>query len=151
MLRLVEMNSSDFERYLSFAIKNYADEHVKVGNWSEKEAIAKAKGEYEKLLPEKEKTTNSKLFTLWDDNQEIGMIWLGKRSVEKGYIYDINIWEEYQGNGYGKQAMNEIENIAKNWGLKSIELLVFGNNKVARSLYEKLGYIETNVIMNKKL
>ncbi|WP_346426804.1 hypothetical protein [Virgibacillus sp. YIM 98842] len=43
MIRLEKMNSIEFEKYLSFAIKNYADEHVKAGNWNEKDAITKAK------------------------------------------------------------------------------------------------------------
>lgn len=151
MIRLDEMNSSEFQKYLSFAIKNYAVEHVKAGNWSEAEAITKATDVYKKFLPENERTANNKLFTIRNDNQEIGMVWFGKRSGDKGYIYDINIWDDYQGRGYAKQAIKEIEKIAKDWGLKSIGLHVFGHNKVARSLYEKLGYIETDIIMNKAL
>ena len=151
MVRLEEMNSDEFQKYLNFAIKNYAAEHVKAGNWNELEALDKATQEYEKLLPDGEKTLNHNLFMIRDDNEEVGMIWLTQQSSDKGFIYDINIWETYQGRGYGKQAMKEIENIAKNLGLKSIRLHVFGHNRSARGLYEKLGYIETDIVMQKDI
>ncbi|SET80116.1 Acetyltransferase (GNAT) family protein [Salinibacillus kushneri] len=81
----------------------------------------------------------------------MGMIWLAQRSNEKGFICDVNIWEGNQGRGYGKQAMKELELVAKKLGLKSIGLHVFGHNQIARGLYEKLGYIETDILMEKKI
>lgn len=151
LINLVKMSPSEFQSYLVYAIKNYATEHVKAGNWKEKDAIAKATDVYEKLLPDGERTPNQEFFTIWDGNQEVGMIWFGKKADKKGYIYDINIWEDYQGRGYGKQAMNEIENVAKVLGIKNIELHVFGHNKAARNLYEKLGYVEVSIVMSKTL
>lgn len=151
MVRLEEMKSNEFQRYLGYAIKNYADEHVKAGNWNELEAISNATKEFEKLLPEGEKTVDNKLFIIRDEEQEVGMIWLAQRSTERGFIYDINIWEGNQGRGYGEKAMKEIEILAKKLGLKHIGLHVFGHNKAARHLYEKLGYRETDIVMEKQI
>ncbi|MDN4525921.1 GNAT family N-acetyltransferase [Fictibacillus fluitans] len=151
MVKLEEMKSDEFQKYLSYAIKNYADEHVKAGNWGEREAISKATLEFEGLLPDGEKTVNQKLFIIRDEEQEVGMIWLAKVSPNKGFIYDINIYEGYQGRGYGKKAMIEIEEVAKNLGIINIGLHVFGHNKPARGLYEKLGYIETDILMAKDI
>ncbi|WP_432806714.1 GNAT family N-acetyltransferase [Mesobacillus maritimus] len=151
MVKLDKMNSSEFEQYLSHAIRGYADEHVKAGNWNEQEALSKATKEYERLLPDGEKTANNTLFTIRDEDKEVGMIWLAQRANDKGFIYDINIREENQGRGYGKQAMIEIEKVARKLGLKSIKLHVFGHNRVARGLYEKLGYLETDIVMEKKI
>lgn len=151
MIRLEEMKSAEFEKYLEFAIKNYAAEHVKAGNWNESDALSRAAQEYEKLLPEGERTNNHYLFNIFDEEQEVGMIWLAQRSADKGFIYDINIWEDHQGHGYGKQAMREIEKVAKHLGLKSIGLHVFGHNQSARHLYEELEYIETDIVMEKKI
>jgi ribosomal protein S18 acetylase RimI-like enzyme len=151
LVRLDEMNSNEFKQYLNYAVRNYADEHVKAGNWNEQESISKATKEFEQLSPEGEKTVNNKLFIIRDEDREVGMIWLAQRSNEKGFIYDINIWEGNQGRGYGKQAMKEIELVARKLGLKSIGLHVFGHNQVARGLYEKLGYIETDIIMEKEI
>ncbi|MEW9677860.1 GNAT family N-acetyltransferase [Lentibacillus sp. L22] len=150
-VRLEKMNSIEYQHYLSYAIKNYANEQVKSGSWKQQEAISKAIQEHEKLLPEGEETENNHLFTIHDGYQEVGMIWLAQRTNEKGFIYDINIWEGNQGKGYGMEAMKEVETVAKKLGLKSIGLHVFGHNKIAKKLYEKLGYIETNIKMEKPL
>ncbi len=45
--------------------------------------------------------------------------------------------------------MKEIEIIAKKLGMNKIGLHVFGHNKVARRLYEQLGYEITNINMVK--
>lgn len=125
MVRLEEMKSDEFHRYLSYAINNYADEHVKAGNWNRGEALDKGTAEYEKLLPNGEKTANHYVFMIRDVEREVGMIWFAQRSFEEGYIYDIHIWEGNQGRGYGKEAMKEIEHFAKDKGLKCIGLHVF--------------------------
>ncbi|RCW64542.1 GNAT family N-acetyltransferase [Saliterribacillus persicus] len=150
-VRLEEMSANEFQQYLSFAIKNFADEQIKSGNWEPHEAISNAKKEYEKLLPEGQNTENHNLFTIRYGDKEVGVIWIAERTDAKGFIYDINIWEESQCKGYGKKAMQEIEIFAKENGMNSIGLHVFGHNKVARYLYEKLGYRETNIKMEKTL
>jgi len=150
-VKLEKMNTSEFQQYLSYAIKNFAEEQIKSGNWEQQDAISKATEEHKKLLPDGEETENNYLFIIRDGEQEIGMIWLAHKTSEKGFIYDVNIWEGNQGKGYGKQAMKEVERVAKKIGLKKIGLHVFGHNKVARGLYEKLGYMETNIKMEKTL
>lgn len=151
MVKLDEMTSPEFQKYLSVAIKNYADEHVEAGNWDEGESMGKAAQEFEDLLPDGEKTVNHHLFTIRDHDKEVGMIWLAQRTSEKGFIFDINIWDDYQGKGYGKKAMKAIETVGKELGLKSIGLHVFAHNKIARHLYNKLGYIETDISMVKQI
>lgn len=151
MVSLEKMNSNELEEYLSYAIKNYANEHVKAGNWNEQEAISKATKEFEELLPEGEKTAGNELFIIRDGDKEVGIIWLAIAQNDKGFIYDIEIREENRGRGYGKQAMTEIEKVARNLNLKSIGLHVFAHNQVARDLYKKLGYAETNIKMEKKI
>lgn len=61
------------------------------------------------------------------------------------------IFEQYQGQGYGKKAMKEAEIIAKQLGMNKIGLNVFGHNKIARGLYEKMGYEITNITMAKTI
>ena len=151
LIRLEEMSTNEFQQYLRSAIEVYAAEHVRAGNWEESESIGRAAQEYERLLPEGEKTINNKLFIIRDGEQEVGMIWLAKRTADKGFIFDINIKEEHQGRGYGKAAMLEIEGIAHKLGLTSIKLHVFGHNRTARALYEKIGYIETDIVMEKRI
>jgi RimJ/RimL family protein N-acetyltransferase len=49
------------------------------------------------------------------------------------------------------QAMTKLEGEAKRLGLDRIGLHVFGHNSAARPLYEKLGYVPTNINMVKHL
>ena len=123
-VRLEKMASNEFQRYLEYAVKNYADEHIKSGEWDEQEAFSKAKKEFEELLPENENTENNYLFTIRDNDEEVGMIWLAQRTNEEGFIFDINVWDGNKHKGYGKQAMKDIEIIGKEIGLKSIGLHV---------------------------
>jgi len=148
---LKTMSSDEFQQYLGYAIENFANEQIKSGNWKQEGAISKAAEEYERLLPDGPNTDNNYLFTILDGDLKVGMIWLAKKDDNKGFIYDINIWKGNQGKGYGKQAMKQVEITAKEIGLKMIGLHVFGHNKTARSLYEQLGYVETNIKMEKLL
>ena len=150
MIRLEEMNSEEYTRYLNYSVKNYAEEHIKAGNWTESEALNKATAEYKRLLPNGEKTEKNHLYMIRDGEQDVGVIWLALHSINEGFIYDLYIYEANQGRGYGKQAMVELERISKNKGLKSIGLHVFGHNNRARGLYKKLGYIETDIMMRKE-
>jgi ribosomal protein S18 acetylase RimI-like enzyme len=152
MIKLVLMNSDEYQKYISSAIKSYAEEKVLSGNWNQEESISKAVEEYTRLLPKGEKTEGNFLYTILnDDDKSVGVIWLAQLSEEKGYIYDIYILEKYQGFGYGKEAMKQIENVGQKLGMKKIGLHVFGHNKVARGLYDKLGYQTTNVLMEKEI
>ncbi|MDQ0876034.1 ribosomal protein S18 acetylase RimI-like enzyme [Paenibacillus sp. V4I3] len=151
MITLDLMNSTEFQEYLYSAIKSYAESNVQSGNWSEQESISKATEQYAQLLPDGEKTANNKLLTIRSDGQEVGMIWLALKPNNKGYIYDIKIREDYRGRGFGKQAMEDIEKMAREFGIKSMGLHVFAHNKIARGLYEKLGYKETSIVMAKEL
>ncbi|MYW25526.1 GNAT family N-acetyltransferase [Bacillus thuringiensis] len=154
MITLKPMAEEEFQRYYENEIEDYAKEKVAAGNWSEDEAVNLSKIEFDQLLPKGEKTEYNYLYSIFHDQNLVGMIWIAQKSPtsnEGGFIYDFIIFEQYQGLGYGKKAMKEIEVIAKELGMKKIGLHVFGHNKVARGLYEKLGYEITNIDMMKSI
>ncbi|MCR1847858.1 GNAT family N-acetyltransferase [Paeniclostridium sordellii] len=139
---LRKMSSLEFENYIDNAVKSYAKEKIESGNWTEDD----------KLLPNGVNSNNNYLFSILNEiDKVIGMIWLNANENNLGFIYDLNIYKEYQGKGYGLKAMEEIENIARSLELEKIELHVFGHNTKAINLYEKLNYRKTNIIMSKKL
>lgn len=82
------------------------------------------------------------------------MIWLAVR-IEAlrplGFIYDFMIYQEFRRRGYGEQAFIQLEEKAKELGLDKIALHVFGHNKAAIALYQKVGYEITDLHMEKKL
>lgn len=151
MIKLVLMNSDEYQKYISSAIESYAEEKVLSGNWSQEESISRAEEEYTRLLPKGEKTEGNCLYTILDADKAIGVIWLAQKSEKEGFIYDISILEKYRGFGYAKEAMKQIENVGRKLGMNKIGLHVFGHNKVARGLYDKLGYQTTNVLMEKEI
>ena len=107
-------------------------------------------------MPDGVNTKNQYLFQIEDSEtgQRAGIIWLNTQSESprpQGFIYDIEIEETFRGKGYGKQAMLAIEEKARELGLKSIGLHVFAHNKVASSLYEKIGYQVKSMNMTKEL
>jgi len=154
MVRLVPLLESDLVSYLEVAIPNYATENVKAGYWSEEEALGKARDAISNLLPEGVGSKSQYLYKIEDaeSGQSIGVIWLNVRVnalLPSGFIYDIEISEEFRGKGYGKQAMLAVEEKARELGLKSISLQVFAHNSVAKGLYEKIGYEIKSMHMTK--
>ncbi|AYC30481.1 GNAT family N-acetyltransferase [Paenisporosarcina cavernae] len=150
-LELRPMDESYYDSYLEEAVKEYAEEKVTAGNWDEEGSLEKSRDEYTRLLPDGVNSKDNFLFTAYVDEQPVGMIWFAKTSPEKAFIYDVKIHETEQGKGYGKQLMLACEVEAKKEGFLLLELHVFGHNRIARNLYERLAYETKNVIMAKKL
>ena len=154
MSKLVPMTQSEYEEYYEHLISGYAADNVRAGYWDESEALEKSRKETERLLPQGLQSKDHYLFSLYDGDQAVGVIWLKAnvdRPVKSGFIFDVEIKEEFRGKGYGKQIMLLIEEKARELGLKSIGLHVFAYNKVAKNLYESIGYETSSLNMIKKL
>ena len=74
-----------------------------------------------------------------------------RRREGAAFIWDIAIVAEYRGRGYGRAALQALEPLVRELGYDSIGLHVFGDNEVARQLYRSVGYMETDVSMQKRL
>jgi ribosomal protein S18 acetylase RimI-like enzyme len=156
MVELIPMTEDEFQMFLAYSIQNYAHEHVTGGIWSEEEALQKATDEFQGYLPQGLNTPGHYLTMVVDDALEksVGILWFAvseKVGQQQAFVYDIEIFQEYRRQGYGTLAFRELENRARELGVSSIALHVFGHNFGARNLYEKLGYVATNIQMVKKL
>jgi RimJ/RimL family protein N-acetyltransferase len=154
MSKLIPMTQHEFDLLLERAVSDYAADNVRAGHWSETEALEKARRQTESLLPQGLQTKDHYLYTLYDDDEAIGMIWLRaelNRPVKNGFIFDVHIEEKFRGKGYGKEIMSLIEEKARELGIKKIGLHVFAYNAVARKLYEDLGYKVESLNMLKEL
>lgn len=156
VVQLVPMAQSAFEAYLEGAIQEYAREHAKSGTWTEADSLAESRTEFTALLPNGVSSRDQFLFSIIDETTKanVGMIWFAVKSGPRGkyaFIYDFNVFPEFQGKGYGAAALRALEEQVKKQNLSEIELHVFGHNHTARALYNKLGYAETNIRMVKKL
>lgn len=156
MIRLVPMTQAEFDKFLATEITEYAQEHVKAGNWHPDEALRLSKAEHDKLLPNGLASANQYLYSIQepDSRSNIGLIWFAaeQRGLSRyAFIYDFRIDEAQRGKSYGKQALFAIEEKVKALGLDTIALHVFAHSQVARALYEKAGYRVTDLWMSKKL
>jgi ribosomal protein S18 acetylase RimI-like enzyme len=155
MVRLEPISEAEFQAFLEPAIAEYAAEHVKGGRWRPEEALEESRKEYIQLLPDGLRSVDQHLFSIKNEaGTQVGMLWFavrnqgGKRSA---FIYDVRIDEAFQRRGYAMQAFQALEILARDMGLTTISLHVFGHNTAARALYEKLGFVTTNLFMTKSL
>lgn len=154
MTKLIPMTQTEYEVYIERLILEYAADNVRAGYWSEDEALEKSRQQTMSLLSDGLQTKDHHLFTLNDADKAVGMIWLRAeldRHVKSGFIFDVEIKEEFRGKGYGKQAMLLIEEKARELGIKRMGLHVFAYNDVARNLYERIGYKVSSLNMLKDL
>ena len=154
MTTLIPMTQPEFDAFLALAVPEYAADNVRAGYWDEAEALERSRKEFESLLPQGLQSEIHFLYTVYDGDSTVGLIWMRAnmdRPTKSGFIFDIRIDEKFRGKGYGKQAMLLIEEKARELGLKSIGLHVFAVNTVARNLYESIGYEVGSLNMTKKL
>ncbi len=154
MSKLTPMTQPEYDVYLTHLIPDYAADNVRAGYWDESEALEKSRQQIELLLPQGLQTKEHYMYTLVDEEQAVGMIWLRaqlERAVKSGFIFDVIVDEKFRGRGYGRQVMTLIEEKAHEIGLQSIGLHVFAYNKVAKNLYESMGYEISSLNMIKKL
>ncbi|MEO8970126.1 MAG: GNAT family N-acetyltransferase [Ktedonobacteraceae bacterium] len=156
MIRLQPMNETEYQEYLAVAIADYAQEHVKAGRWNTENALQKATQEYADILTEGLHTRDQYFFTIVDEQTatNVGMLWFAatERANEPvAFVYDVVVYEQFRRHGYGEEAFLAMETKVRELGLEKIGLHVFGHNHAARAMYEKLGYVVTNVTMSKSL
>ena len=154
MVRLVPMSEAEFQTYLDFTLPDYAQEHVKVGNWDAENALELAEQQLRHVLPHGLATENQYLFTIEDGSlaPKVGVLWLGvhdRGAGPRAFVYDVRIHEQFRRRGYGTQALRALEAKVRELGLSTISLHVFAHNRAARAMYEKLGYVVTDVMMSK--
>ena len=155
MVHLIPMTEGEFQLYLQTAVREYAEEHVKAGNWHPDDALEKSEKEFQSYLPDGLATLNQYLYTIEDESPaKVGLIWLAamnQGAQRFAFIYDFVIYASFRRKGYGQQALLAAEEKVKALGLDTISLHVFGHNRAAIALYEKAGYEITNLQMSKKL
>ncbi|MFC3747504.1 MULTISPECIES: N-acetyltransferase [Paenibacillus] len=156
MIKLLQMDESTFQFFLSQSTREYAAEKVKSGAWDPDNALKLSQEAITRFLPSGLHTEGAYLYSVVHEDVEesIGYIWFNVtegRGGREAFIYDIYIFEPYQGKGYGKLTMQALDEEASKMGVTKIGLHVFGQNTRAFELYKKMGYIITDISMSKEL
>lgn len=156
MIEFVPMGQDEYEAWRKESVQDYASENVTSGRWTKEEASLMSEREFAALLPNGPSTEDNYLYSIVDtrDSRRVGVIWYalqreGDRKLV--FIYDLVILEDFRRKGYGTQTLLDLEGRVRAMGVRSISLHVFAHNKAARSLYEKVGYSETDIVMTRML
>ena len=91
------------------------------------------------MLPEEEEERNRITYLIKLPSRTIGKIRM-EQYGERGFVSGFGILPDYQGKGYGKQALQAALEILDRKGIKNITLEVNRDNKHALRLYESCGF-----------
>jgi ribosomal protein S18 acetylase RimI-like enzyme len=156
MVRFTPMSAEDYRQFVVWAKQDYAQQQIKAGAWRSDRADALAEQAFAALLPEGQSSPNQHLCVLErvEDRQRLGYLWYGIRDDggdRFAALYDLVIFEAHRRQGYGSDALRELERQVRSQGIHRLALQVFGHNDGARALYKKMGYVERTVAMVKDL
>lgn len=86
-------------------------------------------------------------FAVYEDDALVGFIMMGYYDVKQYYtLWKFMIDEKYQNKGYGRQALKlGIDFIKDKFGQVDIYTGVAVGNKVAKGLYESVGFADTGL------
>ena len=86
-------------------------------------------------------------FDIIFDDKVIGFAMLRKYSRHGYFLWDYAIDKNYQNQGYGSEALKELFSFMKNeYKAKEMTTTYIWGNEHAKHVYEKAGFIETDVI-----
>ncbi|SCL67541.1 Acetyltransferase, GNAT family [Micromonospora peucetia] len=148
------MTDEQYLRYRQQAETNYARNISDSGAMPVQEAQQKAQEEYAKLLPDGLATPDHHLWTAYDGDDEVGMLWLHVEQKSDGahaFGYDFEVRADLRRKGHGRAMIEAAEKWCREEGVVSIGLSVFGFNLPARTLYEQMGFEATAIQMRKRL
>lgn len=147
------MTAAEFGPFQTQLIEEYAADNVRAGHWPARGAAARAAREVEELLPDGLETADVLLLCAEGaDEGVVGRIWITLvRPGGGAWIHDIVVVPQERGKGYGRALLRAAEDETARRGIDYLGLNVFGDNAVARALYESAGYVTTSLQMRKRL
>ena len=106
------------------------------------------------IMPDGKLSPDHFIFYIYSENQMVGQLWLASKvrdGKREWSIFDIETFTQFRGQGFGRAIMLAAEEYVRTAGGDAISLSVFGNNSVARNLYESLDYQPLRIGMKKSL
>jgi ribosomal protein S18 acetylase RimI-like enzyme len=152
-LILRPVTRAEFDEWLPRQVAGYAALIAASGALPANAAIEKAERDTARYFVAGAATPGQHVFRIVAGQAGVGWLWLGVPGPDTdplmAWVFEIEIEPAFRGRGYGRAAMRLAEDEARARGMKSLGLNVHGQNVVARSLYESLGY-ETTALQMKK-
>lgn len=111
--------------------------------------LARSSGQPESLLREKygappsHRSENDFWLLIEHGKKRVGFVWFEINPKERSaFGWDIYLEPEFRSKGIGRYVMQMCGEELLRHGIHSVKICVFEHNKIARRLYESLGFIE---------
>lgn len=153
---LRQMSAADFDAYAARAIALLAEAQACAYGGTVQACLASADAAFRKVRPDAEPAASGQhLYVVVDAAGEpLGVVWFELRQAALDpyvYLYDWVIWPEHRGKGFGKAAMDLVEQRAQEYGARRIMLNVFSQNRFAFELYRRYGFEVGSTILVKRI
>jgi len=156
MISFKPMEGSDYQEFLSYFVADYAAEIEANYRLCAQAALLQAQTEIETSLPQGEKSPGQVLLCIQTEingkTVTIGYLWYKPdRALKSIYICDFYLHPDYRNQGFGSEALKELERMLLDEGYNQIKLRVAAENHRAKHVYEGCGFNVTGINMNKIL
>lgn len=152
-LTLRPMTRAEFDEWLPRQAAGYAALIAASGALPAQAAREKAAQDTARYFGAGAATPGQLVFRIMAGEAGVGWLWLGVPGPDPdplmAWVFEVEIEAAFRGRGYGRAAMRLAEGEARARGMTSLGLNVHGQNTIARSLYESLGYEITALQMKK--
>jgi ribosomal protein S18 acetylase RimI-like enzyme len=155
-IRLQEMTAAGFSEYRPLAVEGVAQAFARNLHVPVEEARVRATSLFDRSLSSGLSTPDQFLYDIrlgdGSVDERIGYLWVEVNETgHRCFIYDIYLHEGYRGKGWGRKTLELLEAQMRERNIQRIGLHVWGDNVVARGLYDKLGYQLVGSDMQKRL
>lgn len=151
--RLRRMTRAEFDAWLPRQVTAYAAKIAASGAMPADAARRKAEQDTARYFHGGFMTPGQLVYRVLSDGLPVGWLWLGVPGPTPdplmAWVFEVEIEAAFRGRGHGRAVMGLAEAEARAHGMTSLGLNVHGQNTVARSLYESLGYEVTQQQMKK--
>jgi GNAT superfamily N-acetyltransferase len=136
------MSEAEFQDWRDQSVEEYATEIFESGQVAAEPARASAIAQLDQLLPDGLDSAGHSFLCLVAADEVVATNWIGHhRSPGASWVYGVETHEQFRGQGYGRAAMIIGENATLDAGDTLLGLNVFGQNSVAISMYQAMGYL----------
>jgi GNAT superfamily N-acetyltransferase len=154
-IRLRPLRNEELEEFIEASRSDYIEDLIAHARMSKEFARDKAEHDLAAFAGADAIPDGHSLYWIEDGGERVGRLWFGERSsVRVGrlvWLYELEIGQPFRGRGYGRRALELLEQEVERRGIGEIALNVWGGNEIARSLYRAQGYFERSVEMAKEL
>jgi ribosomal protein S18 acetylase RimI-like enzyme len=141
-LSLTDMTCSERETFTAHEAESYAADMVAAGLLGPDQAAEEARVQVAQHLAD----PAGRLFTgRGADGLAVGDLWL-ELTPPTAFVLQVTVRADQRGRGHGRNLMLAAEGAAREAGAGLLGLSVFGDNVVARGLYDSLGYATTETM-----